>query len=80
MIEKGATHVGVALAASQHAANLHTAISTRTLIGRAEGILMERFGMPADQAFAVLRRVSQRRNVKLNRVAEELVRTRETPQ
>ena len=40
---------------------------------------MERFGMPPDQAFAVLRRVSQRRNVKLNRVAEELVRTRETP-
>jgi len=75
-----ATHVGVALAASQNAAHLKTAISTRTLIGRAEGILMERFGMPADQAFAVLRRVSQRRNVKLNRVAEELVRTRETPQ
>lgn len=74
-----ATHVGVALAASQNAANLQTAISTRTLIGRAEGILMERFGMPPDQAFAVLRRVSQRRNVKLNRVAEELVRTRETP-
>jgi GAF domain-containing protein len=74
-----AAHVGVALAASQNAANLQTAISTRTLIGRAEGILMERFGMPPDQAFAVLRRVSQRRNVKLNRVAEELVRTRETP-
>jgi GAF domain-containing protein len=74
-----ATHVGVALAASQHAENLETAISNRTAIGRAEGILMERFGMPPDQAFAVLRRVSQRRNVKLNRVAEELVRTGETP-
>ena len=74
-----AAHVGVALAASQNAANLQTAISSRTVIGRAEGILMERFGMPPDQAFAVLRRVSQRRNVKLNRVAEELVRTRETP-
>ena len=40
---------------------------------------MERFGLPPDQAFAVLRRVSQHRNVKLNRVAEELVRTGETP-
>jgi len=40
---------------------------------------MERFGLPPDQAFAVLRRVSQRRNVKLNCVAEELVRTGETP-
>ena len=74
-----AAHVGVALAASQHAENLETAISHRTTIGRAEGILMERFGIAPAQAFAVLRRVSQRRNVKLNWVAEELVRTRETP-
>lgn len=74
-----AAHVVVALAASQNAEHLETAISNRTVIGRAEGILMERFGIPPDQAFAVLRRVSQRRNVKLNRVAEELVRTRETP-
>jgi AmiR/NasT family two-component response regulator len=55
------------------------AITNRTVIGRAEGILMERFGLTPDQAFAVLRRVSQRRNVKLNQVAEELVRTRVTP-
>ncbi len=74
-----AAHVGVALAASQNAEHLEMAITNRTVIGRAEGILMERFGMPADQAFAVLRRVSQGRNVKLNRVAEELVRTGETP-
>lgn len=71
-----AAHVGVALANSQ---NAELAISNRTVIGRAEGILMERFSLPPDQAFAVLRRVSQRRNVKLNRVAEELVRTGRTP-
>ena len=75
-----AAHVGVALAASQNAEHLEMAISNRTLIGRAEGILMERFDVSPDQAFAVLRRVSQHRNVKLNRVAEELVRTRETPE
>jgi GAF domain-containing protein len=74
-----AAHVGVALAASQNAEHLEMAITNRTVIGRAEGILMERFDMPPDQAFAVLRRVSQRRNVRLNRVAEDLVRTRETP-
>ena len=74
-----AAHVGVALAASQHAENLELAITNRTAIGRAEGILMERFGIPPSQAFDVLRRVSQRRNVKLNRVAEELVRTGVTP-
>jgi GAF domain-containing protein len=74
-----AAHVAVALSASQHVEHLELAIATRTVIGQAEGILMERFDIPADKAFAVLRRVSQRRNVKLNRVAEELVRTRETP-
>ena len=74
-----AAHVGVALAASQNVEHLEMGITNRTVIGRAEGILMERFDLAPDQAFAVLRRVSQRRNVKLNRVAEELVRTRETP-
>ena len=74
-----AAHVGVALAASQNVEHLELAIANRTVIGRAEGILMERFGLVPDQAFAVLRRVSQRRNVKLNRVAEELVRTGVTP-
>lgn len=74
-----AAHVGVALAASQNAENLEMAISHRTMIGRAEGILMERFALTPDQAFSVLRRVSQRQNVKLNRVAEELVRTGVTP-
>ncbi|MFA6297812.1 MAG: GAF and ANTAR domain-containing protein [Nocardioides sp.] len=74
-----AAHVGVALAASQNAEHLEMAITNRTVIGRAEGILMERFAMAPDQAFAVLRRVSQRRNVKLNRIAEELVRTGVTP-
>ena len=41
-----AAHVGVALAASQNVENLELAISNRTVIGRAEGILMERFGIP----------------------------------
>ncbi len=74
-----AAHVAVALAASENVENLETAISHRTVIGRAEGILMERFDIPPAQAFAVLRRVSQSRNVRLSRVAEELVRTRQTP-
>ena len=74
-----AAHVAVALAEAQNVTHLETAITIRTVIGRAEGILMERFDLSAAQAFAVLRRVSQHRNIKLNRVAEELVRTRETP-
>ena len=74
-----AAHVAVALAESQSLTHLETAINARTVIGRAEGILMERFALSPAQAFAVLRRVSQDRNIKLNRVAEELVRTGKTP-
>jgi GAF domain-containing protein len=75
-----AAHVAVALAGAENIEHLERAILNRTVIGRAEGILMERFDLPPDQAFAVLRRVSQRRNVRLNRVAEDLVRTRQTPE
>jgi transcriptional regulator with GAF, ATPase, and Fis domain len=74
-----AAHVAVALAGSENVEHLERAITNRTVIGRAEGILMERFDISPEQAFAVLRRVSQRRNVRLNRVAEDLVRTRQTP-
>ena len=74
-----AAHVAVALAESQNVTHLETAINVRTFIGRAEGILMERFDLSPAQAFAVLRRVSQHRNIKLNHVAAELVRTRQTP-
>ncbi|MET0997911.1 MAG: GAF and ANTAR domain-containing protein [Marmoricola sp.] len=74
-----AAHVAVALVEAQNVTNLETAIDVRTGIGRAEGILMERFDLSPAQAFAVLRRASQAHNVKLAKVAEELVRTRRTP-
>lgn len=74
-----AAHVAVALSAAEEVENLYVAVSTRTLIGRAEGILMERFNLPSEQAFAVLRRVSQDSNTKLRTVAEQLVRNRKTP-
>lgn len=74
-----ASHVSVALAAAQEIEGLGNSVASRTVIGQAEGILMERFDLSPVHAFAVLRRVSQARNIKLNHVAEELVRTRETP-
>jgi GAF domain-containing protein len=74
-----AATVAVALAEAQNVTNLESAITTRTVIGQAEGVLMERFDLSPTQAFAVLRRVSQDRNIKLNRIAEELVLTRELP-
>ena len=74
-----AAHVAVALAGAQNAEHLERAVTSRTVIGQAEGILMERFNISGEQAFAVLRRVSSHSNVKLNVVAQQLVDSRETP-
>ncbi len=51
------------------------ALANADVIGQAKGILMERFKVDADQAFALLTRVSQDRNVKLHVLATELTRT-----
>lgn len=59
--------------------NLTQALRTRELIGQAQGILIERDRITADQAFEVLRRASQNMNIKLREVAETLVETGETP-
>ncbi len=47
----------------------------RTVIGQAEGILMERFKITADQAFELLRDSSVKSNNRLIQVAEELAST-----
>jgi GAF domain-containing protein len=59
--------------------NLHSALSSREIIGQAQGILMERERIAADQAFDVLRRASQHLNIKLREVAQTLVDTGEKP-
>lgn len=60
-------------AAELEAAQLRAALATRDVIGQAKGILMERRGISADEAFDVLRRASQSLNVKLAQVAQVLV-------
>lgn len=52
---------------------LHTAMQTRSVIDQALGILMAREGCAAENAFAILRRSSQSRNVKIATIAAELV-------
>jgi GAF domain-containing protein len=74
-----ARHAAVALAAARTTENLWLAVDARKLVGQAQGILMERFQLSADQAFAVLMRYSQDNNLKLRAVAEKLVETRELP-
>lgn len=53
--------------------NLRSALSSRAVIDQALGIVMAQQRCGPDEAFATLRTVSQRRNVKLRTVATEMV-------
>ncbi|TDD26771.1 ANTAR domain-containing protein [Kribbella turkmenica] len=65
--------VAAALGWSREHANLSEALMTRTLIGQAIGVLMERYRLDPDRAFAFLVRTSQSGNVKLREVAAGIV-------
>jgi GAF domain-containing protein len=74
-----AARVAAALASAQHERTLWQAIDARQEVGQAQGILMERFGLSSDAAFAVLRRYSQEQNRKVREVAQQLISTRSLP-
>jgi GAF domain-containing protein len=74
-----AVHAAVAVATAEDASRLAQAVGASTLIGQAQGLLMERFAIDADQAFAVLRRHSQDNNLKLRVVAGQLLATGQLP-
>jgi ANTAR domain/GAF domain len=68
-----ASHAAIALHGSQRVAGLYHALRRRDVIGQAKGIIIERFTLPEDAAFAMLVRSSQDTNLKLHAVAEWLV-------
>lgn len=74
-----ARHGAIALQRAWDSAHLLRALDSRKVIGMAEGILMERLGLDDAQAFNVLRRYSQDRNMKLRDVAQVVVDSRRLP-
>jgi GAF domain-containing protein len=62
----------VAVAYSLDMHGLKEAVESRSRIGRSIGIVMERYQLSDQQAFAFLTRLSQQGNVKLRQVAEEI--------
>jgi GAF domain-containing protein len=52
---------------------LRDALDSREVIGQAKGILMEREKISADDAFGLLKQVSQRTNRKLRQVAQDVL-------
>jgi GAF domain-containing protein len=74
-----ASHAAVALVDARKIDNLQIALESRDIIGQAKGILMERYKVDANRAFGMLVAVSQRRQRKLNEVAEYLASTGALP-
>jgi GAF domain-containing protein len=61
--------------ATDDVANMRRAMASRAVIEQAKGILMERYKITPEQAFTLLTHASQRGNVKLRDIADELVTT-----
>jgi transcriptional regulator with GAF, ATPase, and Fis domain len=62
---------------TQLVTQLRTALRTRALVGRAQGLLMRHYGYDSDTAFTTLRQTSQHTNTKLRDIATQLVTAHE---
>lgn len=68
-----AAHAAIALGNARQRETLNEALQSRKVIGQAIGIVMERYEMNEDRAFAFLVRASSHANIKVRDVAQELV-------
>lgn len=67
-----AAHAAVAMQSSRREGELEEKARNRDVIGQAKGILMARSDVDEDRAFEMLKSASQRMNVKLREVAEQI--------
>ncbi|GAA1589638.1 GAF and ANTAR domain-containing protein [Kribbella sancticallisti] len=68
-----AAQVAVAMGWARQDQTMSDALATRNVIGQAVGIVMERYKLDSDRAFAFLTRLSQTSNTKLHTIATALV-------
>jgi GAF domain-containing protein len=73
LAEMFAAHAAIALGHAQDRQNLNEALHSRKVIGQAIGLVMERYRLPEDRAFAFLVRASSHANVKLRDIAQAMV-------
>ncbi|WP_308126282.1 GAF and ANTAR domain-containing protein [Rhodococcoides corynebacterioides] len=69
-----ATHAALALVAAEQEHNFESALATRDVIGQAKGIIMERYDLRADAAFAMLVRLSQDWHTPVTDLATKIAR------
>jgi hypothetical protein len=68
-----AAHAATTLDLVERVEQLEAALRTRTVIGEAVGLTMERYDITHDRAFQFLVRLSQNTNVKLRDIAGDMV-------
>jgi GAF domain-containing protein len=68
-----AAHAAIALGHVRQRENLNEALHTRKVIGQAIGLVMGRYHLTEDRAFAFLVRASSHSNIKLRDIAQEMV-------
>ena len=68
-----AAHAAIAFSSAREEQQIRAALTTRDVIGQAKGMLMERYKLGAQGAFAMLATLSQESNVKLADIAHQVV-------
>jgi hypothetical protein len=74
-----ATHAAITLIDADRETQFHSALASRDLIGQAKGIIMERFQLDAQHAFALLAKLSQDTNTPVRTIASKLVASSTQP-
>jgi len=73
MAELFAAQAAIALGYAKERENLNEALHSRKVIGQAIGLVMERYQLTEDRAFAFLVRASSHSNIKLRDIAQTMV-------
>lgn len=74
-----ATHAALAWDHACREQHFRSALSSRDAIGQAKGMIMERYRVDADAAFAMLTKMSQNSNTRIVDIARELIAMDQTP-
>jgi GAF domain-containing protein len=71
-----AAHMALTLEAVHHDRHYRSALGSRDIIGQAKGMLMERFEIDANEAFALLTRLAEESHRPVVVVAKEMLETK----
>lgn len=74
-----ATYATIALGKVRLGSSIRRAIDRRAVVGQAQGIVMERYGLTGEQSLALLVRYSNERRVELESIADQVAQSRMLP-